>query len=137
MGTEFYIVALISIFVIGVIGGGMVVFLGRRMIINRQLRAAQRKAARTVAEARDEAKVILHEVKEEAEKVRRTAETEYRERRSELQRQENRLSSKTETMERRLEGVEQRERNLTNKEKGMESIRAELTELRDRQLKQL
>ncbi|MFC2016601.1 ribonuclease Y, partial [Chloroflexota bacterium] len=47
------------------------------------------------------------------------------------------LATKTETSERRLEAVEQRERNLTNKEKGVESIRADLTGIRDRQLKQL
>jgi len=134
---EFYVIALISIFVIGVIFGGTVVFFFRRMAINRQLRVAQRKAARTVAEARLEAKDALNEAKEEAEKIRSTADTEYRERRSELQRQENRLSSKTETLERRLEGAEQRERNLVNKEKGIESIRAELNGVRDRQLKQL
>ena len=107
------------------------------MVINRQLRIAQRKAARMVAEARDEAKDVLSEAKEEAEKIKSAAEAEYRERRSELQRQENRLSHKTETLERKLEGVEQRERNLTNKEKEIESIRAQLDELKDKQLKQL
>jgi len=132
-----YYVALVAMLVIGAIFGGTIVFFFRRMAINRQLRAAQRKAARTVAEARLEAKDALNEAKEEAEKIRSTADTEYRERRSELQRQENRLSSKTETLERRLEGAEQRERNLANKEKGIESIRAELTGVRDRQLKQL
>ncbi|MFC2056364.1 ribonuclease Y [Chloroflexota bacterium] len=132
-----YIVALISVFVIGVIGGGVTVFFFRRMALNRQLRNAQRKAARMVAEARDEAKEALREAKEEADKIKATAETEFRERRSELQRQENRLSQKTEALERRMEGLEQRERNLVNKEKGAESIRAELTEIRDKQLKQL
>jgi len=130
-------VALVSIFVIGIILGGAIVFFFRRMVINRQLRIAQRKAARTVAEARDESKDVLREAKDEAEKVKSVAEGEYRERRSELQRQESRLSTKTETLERRLEGVEQRERNLANREKGVESIRANLTEVRDRQLKQL
>ncbi len=129
--------ALIMAFFIGMIGGGMAVFFFRRMVINRQLRIAQRKAARTVAEARLESKDVLREAKEEVEKVKSTAESEYRERRSELQRQENRLSAKTETLERKLEGVEQRERNLVNKEKGIESIRADLTGVRDRQLKQL
>jgi ribonuclease Y len=124
-------------FVIGIIAGGAIVFFFRRMVINRQLRIAQRKAARTVAEARLEAKDVLSEAKEEAEKVKSAAEAEYRERRSELQRQENRLSSKTETLERRLEGVEQRERNLANKEKGIESIRVDLAAVKDRQLKQL
>ncbi len=136
MGIEFY-VALVSIFVIGVIFGGMSVFFLRRMMINRQLRAAQRKAARTVAEARIESKEVLREAKEEAERTKSVAEAEYRERRSELQRLESRQSAKTETLERKLEGVERRERNLANKEKEIESIRAHLGEVRDRQLKQL
>jgi len=135
-GIEFY-VALVSIFVIGVIGGGAIVFFYRRWVINRQLRAAQRKAAKMVSEARAESQNVLRESKDEAEKVKFTAEAEYRERRSELQRQENRLANKTEALEKRVDGVEQRERNLSNKEKGIESIRANLTEIRDRQLKQL
>ena len=130
-------VALVSIFVIGIILGGAIVFFFRRMVINRQLRIAQRKAARMVAEARNEAKDALQEAKTEADKTKSAAEAEYRERRTELQRQENRLASKTETLERRLEGVEQRERNLANKEKGVESLRAELAHVRDKQLKQL
>ena len=137
MDTAVVYVALVSIFVIGVIGGGAIVFFFRRMVINRQLRVAQRKAAKTVADARDEAKNALREAKEEAEKAKSATAAEYRDRRAELQRQENRLTTKTETLERRLEGVEQRDRNLANKEKGIESIRAELTEGRDRQLKQL
>ncbi len=136
MGIEFY-TALVSIFVIGVIFGGMAVFFFRRMVINRQLRVAQRKAARMVAEARIESKDVLHEAKEEAEKIKSVAEAEYRERRSEQQRQESRLSAKAETLERKLEGVEHRERNLANKEKEIESTRAHLGEVRDKQLKQL
>ena len=50
MGIEFY-TALVSIFVIGLIAGGMAVFFVRRIVINRQLRTAQRRAAKTVAEA--------------------------------------------------------------------------------------
>ena len=111
--VEFY-VALVSVFVIGMIGGGAIVFFYRRWVINRQLRAAQRKAAKMVAEARTESQEILRESKEEADKTKSQAEAEYKERRSELQRQENRLNSKTEALERRVEGLEQRERNLSN-----------------------
>ncbi len=136
MGIQF-ITAVISIFVIGVISGGMAIFFFRRMAINRQLRAAQRKAVRAVAEARLEAKDMLSEAKEGAEKVKSVAEAEHRERRSELQRQESRLSAKAETLERKLEGVEHREHNLANKEREIESIRTHLGEVRDKQIKQL
>jgi ribonuclease Y len=59
------------------------------MAINRQLRVAQRKASRTVSEARDEAKEVLRQAKEESDKVKAAADAEYRERHAELQRQEN------------------------------------------------
>ena len=82
MGTDLtYWLALILMFPIGAIVGGAVVFFSRRMIINRQLRVAQRKAARTVAEARIESKEVLREAKVEAEKIKSVAEAEHRERR--------------------------------------------------------
>ncbi|MFC2044448.1 ribonuclease Y [Chloroflexota bacterium] len=127
----------LSILIIGVVFGGMVVFLFRRMAVNRQIRASQRKAVRTIAEARDEASNALREAKEEVAKIRISTEAEYRERRSELQRQESRLANRSESIERKSESIEQREKNLAGKEKGIEAIRAELMVLKDRELKQL
>jgi ribonuclease Y len=136
MGGVEYIAIFFS-FIIGLIFGGMAAFLSRRMMFNRQLRIAERKAARMVAEARNESKNVLHEAQEEAKQIKATADTEYRERRAELQRQENRLTQKGETLDRKMEGVEQRERNLSSKEKEIESTRSQLGELKDKQLKQL
>jgi len=136
MGAVYY-VALISIFFIGLIAGGVAAFLSRRMMFNRQIRIAERKAAKMVADARAESKTVLNEAKQEADKIKSTAEAGYRERRTELQREENRLSQKMETLERKLDSVEQRERNLANREKEAESIRTHLGEVRDKQLKQL
>ena len=136
MGLDI-VLAIFFSFIIGVIFGGMALFLSRGMLINRQLRLAQRKAARLMAEARLEAKDVLNGAKQEADKVKVLAEAEHRERRSELQRQESRLSQKTETLERKLEGAEQRERNLANKEKEIESMHAHLSEVKNKQLKQL
>ncbi len=126
-----------SSFVIGVVLGGMSAFFIRRMVFNRQLRAAQRKAVRMVAEARAEAENLINDAKKEASKVKQAAEAEYRERRAELQRQENRVAQKLESLERKLEAVEQRERNLANKEKEIESIHSQLEEIKERQLRQL
>ncbi|HEY87574.1 MAG TPA: ribonuclease Y [Dehalococcoidia bacterium] len=136
MGIE-SILGIFFSFVIGVIFGGMAAFLSRRVMFNRQIRIAERKAAKMIADAGLESKGVLDEAKQEAEKIKSTAESGYRERRAELQREENRLSQKTETLERKLDGVEQRERNLVNREKEVESIRGHLGELRDKQLKQL
>ena len=127
----------ISSFIIGIVLGGAIVFFFRRMAVNRLIRAAQRKAARSVSEARVEAKEITDKAREEVGKLRTTTEAEYRERRTELQRQENRLSSKTENLERKLESVAQRDRNLSNREKSLENTRTQLEEARNKQIQQL
>jgi ribonuclease Y len=136
-GGAIVYIALFFSFVIGLIFGGMGAFLSRRMLFNRQMRFAERKAAKMVSEARGESKEILQQAQEEAKRIKATADSDYRERRSELQRQENRLNQKNETLDRKLEGVEQRERNLGNKEKEIDSTRGQLLELKDKQLKQL
>ncbi len=132
-----YYLSIVAIFVIGMILGGAIIFFFRRMAINRLIRLAQRRAARTLAEAREGAKEATDKAREETEKLKSATDAEYRERRSELQRQENRLSSKTETLERKLEGAAQRERSLANKEKSIESTHAQLEEARNKQVKQL
>ena len=137
MGTIYYYIALVSVLIIGIVCGALAVFFARLTFINRQLRVAQRKAARMVTEARQESKGVLDEARAGAEKLRSQTEAEYRERRSELQRQERQLSTRTETLDRKSESVEQRERNLVNKEKEIESIRSQLGEVRSRHLKQL
>ncbi len=131
------IVAIFFAFVIGVVFGGMAAFIFRRVMFSRQMRIAERKAARLLGEARDEARALVAEAQQEAKKARTVVDAEYRERRSELARQENRLTQKIEALDRKLETVEQRERGLASKEREAESIRSQLAELRDKQLKQL
>ncbi len=126
-----------SVLIIGVILGGTVTFFSRRMLISRQMRIAERKAAKVVVEASVEAKNMLNEAKQAAEKTKQASDAEHRERRAELQRQENRLTQKGETLEHKLEAAENREKSLANKEKEIESVRSQLGEVKDRQLKQL
>jgi len=136
MGVD-VVLAIFFSFVIGVIFGGMAMLLSRGMMANRQIRIAQKKAAKIVAESRLEAKNILNESKREIDKVKSLADNEFRERRSELQRQENRLTQKEATLEHKLEEVKRQEHGLAGKEKEIESIRASLTEIKEKQLNQL
>ena len=135
------ILAQLAFFFVGIIFGallgGMAMFLSRRLMFNRQIRVAERKAARMMDVAKDEAKGVLNEAQEESRKIKNSADGEYRERRSEAQRQENRLSQKSESLDRKLEAVEQRDRSLAGKEKGIESTQNQLVELKSRQLQQL
>jgi ribonucrease Y len=137
MGASMYYIALVSVFVIGtILGIGVALFI-RRMIISRQMRIAERKAARIIADAEVRSKTIANEARQEIDKIRVSAENEQRERRVEIQRQENRLSQKLESLEHKLESVENRERNLTNKEKSIDTTRADLEGIKVKQLKQL
>jgi len=136
MGAIEYIAIFFS-FIIGLVFGGAGAFFSRRVLFNRQIRIAERRAAKMVAEARNESKEIEEKAQEEAKHIKASADNEYRERRGELQRQENRVNQKSETLERKLEGVEQRERSLNNREKEIESTRNQLGELKDKQLEQL
>ncbi len=136
MGVEFYI-ALVSIFIIGIVLGGAATFFLRKATINRQLRTAERKANKIVIDAEHNAKNTLREARQEGERIKNSAGADYRERLSELHRQENRVNQKSETLDRKLENLENRERNLNNKNKEIESIRNSLEDLRNRHLKQL
>jgi len=136
MGID-VVLAIFFSFIIGVVFGGMALFLSRRVLINRQIRIAERKAARMMTQARSESQNVLTEAKKEADKIKAAADTDYRERRSELHRRENRLSQKEETLERKSDAVERREHNLSSREKESESIRGQLGEIRDKQLQQL
>ncbi len=126
-----------SCFIIGVVLGGLALFLFRRVMLSREMRTAERKAARIIAEAKLESKDAVDKAKEEAEKIRNTAEAEYRERRVELGRQESRLAQKIDSMDAKLAEMERRDRNLGVKEKEIESTRAGVAELKEKQLKQL
>ena len=137
MNIGMALLAITFSFIIGSIFGAMAAFLSRRLVFNRQLRIAERRAARMVAEARNESTAVVNEAREEAQKIKTSADAEYRERRGELQRQENRIGQKTENLDRKLEAVEQRDRNLAEKEKGIETTRSSLGELKDKQLNQL
>jgi ribonuclease Y len=136
-GQAIYYIAILFAFLIGCILGVVVLFIWWRTKASRQLRFAERKAAKMVADSRNEAKEITQKSQDEANRLKTAAENDYRERRTEVQKQENRLNQKSETLDRKLEGIEQRERNMNNKEKEIDTTRNQIVELKDKQVKQL
>ncbi|QYY58673.1 ribonuclease Y [Dehalococcoides mccartyi] len=131
------ILAIFFSFIIGIVFGGMALFVFSGFIMNRQLRIAQRKATKMLADSKTEAKDVLVEAKHEADKVRNSAESELKERRSELAKQENRVMQKTEALDRKLENLEQREQSLTNREKSIDETQSQIEEIRTAELKRL
>lgn len=108
-----------------------------RFISSKKREASKAEATRILAEAEERKKVVLLEAKEEGLKIRSSSEAELRERRSELNRVERRLSNREEHLERRAENIERRERSLVAKEKEAESFRAELEEMKSKEIQRL
>lgn len=131
------ILTILFAFIIGGVAGAAAVFFFRRFQVIREIRIAEKKAAKIQADAELKAKDVLREVRVEAGKVKSQADAEYRERRAELQRNESRLVQREATLERKLEDVERRGRELVSKEETIESIRTQLEEARSKQLQHL
>ena len=127
----------VASFVIGVVAGGAVALVWRRVVIDRQMSIMERKTSRMMADARVEAKGLLDEARREGDKIKVAAEAENRERRAEIQKEEQRVTQKLDSLERKLDAVDQRERGLTNREKELDSVRDSLDELKQKQLEKL
>jgi ribonuclease Y len=127
------IVALVGGFALG----GVIVFLMRRALTTRRIRAAQGEAESLLEDARTKHKETLLEAKEEAIGIKSQAEVECRERRTEIHRQERRIVQKEENLDKKVEALERREHSLTAKEKEAESLRTQLQDLKRRQIEQL
>ena len=130
------IVALLAVLV-GLVAGGSGFYLVRRVLSGRRYKVAEQDASRVLEEAREQQRGLVLEAKEEALKIKSAGEAEIRDRRSEVQRNERRLSNREENLERRVQSLERREKELTGKEEASEGIRAELEEIKERELKGL
>lgn len=126
----------ILILLLFILGCG-VGYLARQLIANEQLKGKQKEAEKLLREASAKQETLLREAREETNKLRAAAEAEARERRFEMQRLERRLTYKEETLERKLEAVEHREHNLATREKEVETVKLQLEEIRQKQLRQL
>jgi len=132
-----YFTSFIFSFLIGVVAGGMILFLTRRVMLNREIRIAERKAARITAEAKNEARETVDKARAEADKIKVGTEAEYKERRIELTRQEGRLAQKMDSLDSKLTELERRDHNLDAKEKEINTVRANVEEIKVKELKQL
>ena len=128
-----YILMFVILLVVGLVVG----YFTRQLIANQQLRGAQSEAKRLLGEATEKHEKMLQEARDEAIKVRAAAENESRQRRADLLRLERRFSQKEEKLDRKLEFIERRERDITNKEKGIDAVKAQMEEIRNKQLHEL
>ncbi len=123
--------------VAGVALGGLSAALLVIVLRGHRIREAEKHAADLLIEAKTKHKEALLEAKEEAIKIKSQAEGEIRERHADLNRQARRISQREENLDRKAEALERRDRNLASKEKEADGLRAQLEELRQKQIQQL
>ena len=115
----------------------LVGYFARQLLANQQIRNAQNEAKKLLENAQAKYEQMLLDAKDEAVKVRAAAEADSRERRYELQRLERRSSQREERLERKLEALDRRERGLIGREKEIDTVRAQVEEIKDKQLQRL
>ena len=126
--------------ILGVLGLAIGALLGntvRRRISQGRVEAAERDAAKILAEAQTKQKEILLEGKEEAIRLRAQVEAELKERRAEALKLEQRVAQREENLDRKLEALDRRNQSLDEKEKELAGTRTELDELRRKQLEEI
>jgi ribonuclease Y len=131
-----------EVFVVGVaaiaaVAGLAIGFMARRFLTASASRRAEQYAERLVAEARAKQKEIVLEGKDEALQLRRAAEEEARETRTTVQRGETRLLDREEALDRKVASLEEREAAFAQRQADLETMRAELRELQQRQVLEL
>jgi ribonuclease Y len=119
------IVALVGGLAVGVAIG----FVARSRWANQSIKVAQEKAARIVADARNQQKDLILEAKEAKIRLAGEAEDEARARRGELAAMERRLVQRDEQLDQRSDMVEQRDRKLLEREIELDRQREELAKL--------
>jgi ribonucrease Y len=115
----------------------LVGYFARQLLANQQIRIAANEAKKLLENAQVKNEQMLVEAKEEAVKVRAAADADSRERRYELQRLERRSSQREERLERKLEALDRRERGLIGREKEIDAVRAQVEEVKEKELQRL
>jgi ribonuclease Y len=120
-------IALVATAVVAALAGVFLGFIGRGLIANQAIKAAQDKAGRIVAEARAQQKELILEAKDEKLRLQREAEDEARAKRAEMSTLEGRLLARDEQLDQRSDMLEQRDHKLLDRERELEASRQELT----------
>jgi len=113
----------------------------RKRVAEAEMGSAEQEAKRILNEAlklaENKKREVLLEAKEEIHKSRIELDREIKERRNEIQRLERRLTQKEETLDKKLELLEQKEELLNKKIKEVQEQEASVTELQEKQMKEL
>jgi ribonucrease Y len=122
-------VLLIAISAGALILGGLIGFMIKQFLVERNRKAQNLKADHIIAEAREQAREIELEAKDAALKITQKAEEELNRRRTDLNKEDDRLQKRREELDQRLEKYEEREVRLNKRQSSMDKRANEIDHL--------
>ncbi len=138
------IVAVVLAAAAGVISGMLSFRAGiahRKRIAEAEFESAEAEAKQIIARAKKEGegkkRELLLEAKEENHKLRQEFDKEVKDRRNELTRQERRIQQKEENLDKKTDQMEQKENEIAKKSKSLDDAKAEIKEIKKKQIEQL
>lgn len=122
-------VLLIAISAGALILGGLIGFMIKQFLVERNRKAQNLKADHIISEAREQAREIELEAKDAALKITQKAEEELNRRRTDLNKEDDRLQKRREELDQRLEKYEEREVRLNKRQSSMDKRSNEIDHL--------
>lgn len=117
----------------GLVAGGISGLFIKRLIDNREAKAAQKKASGIIEDAKKQEKEIVLTAKDEALKVKETAKREEAEKQKYLVELEKNLRRREDSLERRLDDIERSRVDISKEKDNIGEIKNSLRELRKKQ----
>lgn len=122
---------------IGIGSIGLLSYLGAQFLAKRMGAEQRRLAEEILQEAKEKARVVELEARDNAIKIKQEAEAEISRRRAELSREEDRLQNRRADLDQRFERLEQREINLNKRQSSIDKRANEVEQLYKDELEQL
>lgn len=109
----------------------------KQQMTARELQRQKSDADQILKEAREKAKALGLEAKDQAIEIRQTAEAEIARRRNELIREEDRLQKRREELDQRSDRIEKREQNLNKRQSAVDKRANEIEKMYEAELEEL
>jgi len=130
-------VLLIAISTGALLLGGLIGFMIKQSMVENKRKAQNLKADHIITEAKEQAREIELEAKDNALKITQKAEDELNRRRAELNKEDDRLQKRREELDRRLEKYEERELRLNKRQSSIDKRGNEIELLHQEVLEEL
>lgn len=127
-----YVIALVTLIVGGIIG-----YLLNRFQVERTLRANKETADKIVQDAREQARLLEIQARDNALKIVQDSEGEIQHRRADLSREEDRLQKRRDEMDVRFEKIDQREQALNKRQSSIDKRANEIEALHQTEIEEL